>query len=593
MKKPLVYYTISLFIGCVSSLLLFKNVIIGAVIAASFFGILFFTIDKKFLYINICFFFIGIWSFMLYFNIKVPKNIDIRIVQKSGYYYLGNYKGRKLLVEGNINKLKEGENVSAYGEFQKDRDFEKGIIGVYKIKNYKCLKKDVICYLYDVKRNIYAQFKENIGEEKASIIMSLCYGDTQYLSKDDKNQFLKLGVFHAVSVSGFHMAIIYEVLEKIIGLRLSIIISFIYMMFTGMQSATVRAFIMILIFKLSKILFKNYDSISSLSLAALILLLIKPYYITDVGFMLSFLATLGMILYYKKMLKALYMLPQKLNESLGITLSSQIFSVPYMAFTIQNFSSGFIVGNLFLLPMYSVIVILGNLALLLCEFKALFKFMCNIINFIMIAINGADDLIIKVCPEVTKLTYLDGAILILIFLSCVFYSYGYKKYKYVPLFLLFFMAIQSYEFIPKIYYIDLGKSQAFIIKYKTESIMICNYEQNQAKSIINLKEEMKVNKVISNVDENYIIKLNDNFYIKIIPYYEYGKINICVYKGKYKFAFINNDFNTKEITAFNSYSKIKLLPKSKNDFNKNDYNYNYSENCTLYVIIFKKMYEVN
>jgi len=49
--------------------------------------------------------------------------------------------------------------------------------------------------------------------------MALCYGDTGYLSKSQKSEFQQLGVVHAVSVSGFHMAVIFKVLESLIGLK--------------------------------------------------------------------------------------------------------------------------------------------------------------------------------------------------------------------------------------------------------------------------------------------------------------------------------------------------------------------------------------
>jgi competence protein ComEC len=530
---------------------------------------------------------------MLYFYIEIPQSVNIRITEKKSYYYLANYKGRKLILKGNISKLQEGEKVRVHGKFEKEMDLERGIVGVYKVKNYKYLKKDVIFHLYQIKRNIYFQFKQSMGEERASVIMSLCYGDTQYLSKEDKNQFQKLGVLHAVSVSGFHMAIIYEVLEKFIGLRLAIVISFIYMVFTGLQSATIRAFIMILVFKMSKMLFRNYDSISSLSLAALILLILKPYYITDIGFMLSFLATLGILLYYKKISRILYKIPQKLNESLSITLSSQIFSVPYIAFTIQNFSSGFIIGNLFLLPMYSIIVILGNIALLLCGLKKAFQFTCNILSIIMTAIDGADHLILKICPPVTYLTYLDGIVLTLIFVSCLLYKHGYSKYKYIPFLMLIPMAFQNYDFIPKVYYISFENAQAMVIKYRRESTMICNYDQSSAKNIINLKEQMKVDKVINNTEGSHLIKLNNNLYIKTIPYYKNGSINLCISNGKYKFALLSDNLEKEDTTTFKSYNKIKILPSYLKKYSENYSDYRYMENCTLYAIIFNGIYKID
>lgn len=592
MKKPVIYYAISVFIGCLSASMLYQNVILGAVIAASFFTIFFFTIDRKFFIVNMIFFLMGIFSFITYFNLKVPNYIEIRVVDKKGYYYQGNYKGRKLILSGKIKGIKEGEKLEVHGKFQNDKDYPRGIIGKYNIEKYTVCRNDFIYYLYDVKRNIYLQFKEILGEEKSAMIMALCYGDTGYLSKSQKSEFQQLGVVHAVSVSGFHMAVIYKVLEGLMGLKISIIICFIYILFTGIQASTVRAFIMIFIFKCSKAVFKNYDSMSSLSFSALILLLIKPYYIMDIGFMLSFLATIGILLYYKKMLRFLYKLPEKLGESLSITLSSQIFSMPYVAFTIQNFSGGFILGNMLLLPMYSVIVILGNIALLCCSIKPLFELLNLGLSFILTAVEGANYLILKACPAVTLLGYLDGIALMMIYMSFVFYKHGYKKFKYMPAFILIMMLCSKYSFLPQIYYTKFLNGEAVIIKYKMDTTMICNYDHPSAKKVIAIKEEMNVNKIITNPQKSSMITLDSGLSLQIIPYYKSNSINIGLIEGNTKLMLINSDVKRYDISAFNADSIAKLPAVDMPDSSFKNTDYTTENKYSLYVIMFNRVFNL-
>ncbi|HCQ89304.1 MAG TPA: competence protein ComEC, partial [Clostridium sp.] len=79
---------------------------------------------------------------------------------------------------------------------------------------------------------------------------------------------------------------------------IALIITFIYVIITGMNASTVRAFIMISILVMSRIIKRNYDTLSRISFAAIILLLIKPYYILDMGFMLSFLSVIGITTTY-------------------------------------------------------------------------------------------------------------------------------------------------------------------------------------------------------------------------------------------------------------------------------------------------------
>lgn len=572
MKRPLVYYAMSVFAGCFSVLLLFEDVFLGAVVAASFFAILFFTVDKDFFIICNAFAVVGIFSFILYFNLKVPQNACLRVIDKKGYCYIVSYKGRKVNLSS-ISKLEIGEKIKAQGDFENVKNYTSGIIGTYKVKNYEVLSKDFIYYMYDLKRKIYDRLAKNIGQERSALVMSLCYGDTTYLSKTQKGQFQQLGVFHAISVSGFHMAIIYKLLESIAGLKLAVFFSALYVLFTGFQAATLRAFIMIFIFKLSKIVFKNYDSISSLSLSALIILVVKPYYVADIGFMLSVMATLGIILFYKSFLRLFIKLPQKLNESLSVTMSSQIFSVPYIAFTIKNFSSGFILGNIFLLPIYSLIVVLGNIAIFVYNTDILFKPLCVVINIVMTALDGANHILLEYCPNVSFLTYLDGVALSIMFVSYMLFKSGYKKCRYLPFFMIAAMLIQNYSFLPQIYSFKFKEGQSVVVKYKDKNIMLCSDSGENVKDFINLKDHIKVDKVITNIEAGNKIKVDDEFYLKILPH-SLNNIQFEIDKGNSRYYF--ND---------NKPGKIK---------NEDEYViYDYEEDYNLYVIIFGRIFAFN
>lgn len=592
MKRPLIYYFISVFIGCLSSLLLYENALIGAVVAASFFAIFFFTLNKNFFMINMIFFIVGMISFILYFNVKVCNPIELRIVQNKGYYCLGYYKGRKVALNGRIDKVKEGEILRVYGKFQNNKDYPRGIIGTYKIEKYETCNKDIIYYLYEIKRNMYSQFKEKLGEDKSALIMALCYGDASYLSKSQNNDFKKMGVFHAISVSGFHMAIIYKVLEFIVGLKFAILTSFGYLIFTGMQASTIRAFIMILVFKLSKTFFKNYDSLSSMGLAGLILIISKPYYIMDIGFMLSFLATLGILLYYKKLLRILYKLPKSLNESLSITLSSQIFSVPYTAFNIQSFSSGFILGNILLLPMYSVIVIMGNLALLICSVPIIFDILARILNFMLTAVEGANYIILKVCPPITCLTYSDGFALMGIYLSFLLYKHGHERFKYFPLFIFTLMLFQDYSFLPRIYYVNFYKGEGIIVEYKMSKVMVCNYDQSYAKEVIAIKEKMNIDKIITNPKQRFKTNVSGNLYLNVMPCDEETSLNIIISDADEKFAFISNNMKNSALSVFKPEDLTKFPKKSLENNSLRNKEHNIEEDLVMYVIIFKRIIRV-
>lgn len=588
MKRPLVFYSISLALGSLSALVFLDNIFVAAIIAASFFIIMFYTLKIKFCILNILFFIFGVLSFNVYFDVQLKNTVQVRVVEKKNYYFIGDYRGRKIILKNKLDKLKEGENIRVYGNFKRELNVQKGIIGTYYIKRYEIEKKDFIYCIYEFKRNIYEQFKKVLGEERSALVMALCYGETSYISQDEMQKFQKLGVIHAVSVSGFHMAIIYQVLEGILGLKIAVIVSALYVFFTGMAAATMRSFIMILLFKLSKVFFKEYDSMSSLSFSALILMSIKPYYIVDLGFNLSFLATLGIILYNRKIYRKLFMFPQKVASSMSLTFSSQIFTLPYIAFTIQNFSWGFMLGNFFLLPLFSIIVVLGNAALCICFIDPLFKLLCRVMKFIFTAIDGANFIILKLCPEIVYLKYIDGLVFIAVFVSFLMYKKGYKKLKYVPIICFILIFLGAYTPFTDITFINNDSGKAAIIRQGMDKVMICNYDDFHSRWITNVKEQQYIGKVITNPIKNFTYRINNNSYMKIN-----NDMNSKLHVRNKEFQILFGSGDKSDTQVFNSNNCI-FIPKVK--FKNQSLTKSYEnplEGSISYVIIFNMLFKIS
>lgn len=113
------------------------------------------------------------------------------------------------------------------------------------------------------------------------------------------------GAAHVVAVSGMHVAFLVSLLRIFFGRRrlgniVCIPIILFFMAMTGFAASVVRAGIMQIVMLLGALLRRDYDDISSLSLALLILLVLNPVSIKNGGLQLSFAATLGIILFGNK-----------------------------------------------------------------------------------------------------------------------------------------------------------------------------------------------------------------------------------------------------------------------------------------------------
>lgn len=549
MERPLVFYSISLFLGCFFSIIFNENIYITVIIMLVIHIIIYLTLKEiKFTIIMFLFSILGVISFNLYFSFQPKTGALIRINNKYDYKVEGTIKGRKLILKNNIKKLEEGQLIKVEsGDFKRNVVYEKGIIGEYNIQHYVLQNRDFRSKIYNLKRNINNKFINSLGKKRGSIVVSLCFGDSSYLEKEDKDNIKKLGVIHALSVSGFHLALVYKIFEIIFTMKFAIIASYLYLAFTGFKYSTIRAFIMILVLKLSDKFYGEYDSLSSISLAFLIILFLKPYAFMEIGFMLSFLSTLGILMFNKKISKYIYFLPSKLNSAISLSLSSQIFLIPYSSFTLKELSIGFLLGNIFLMPIFSMIIIIGVIGAILCPFKYIFNVVVLVLKNLCIILEGSTYILIKVCPDLIYIEEIFGIFIISIYICFMMYKAGKVKYKYLPLFLLVAVFFNAYTVFPKVYILKNEKVKATIIKYKDESIMYCDYDLEEGKYIIELKDNFNIDKVITNAKGYLPIHIKENKLKAINFYKEYFHKNIDNYEGYDIICMKSNDYKEYKI----------------------------------------------
>ncbi|BDR65018.1 ComEC/Rec2 family competence protein [Clostridium tetani] len=549
MERPLVFYSISLFLGCFFSIIFNESTYITLIIMLVIHIVIYLTLREiNFTIIMFLFSILGIISFNLYFSFQPKTGAMIRINNKYDYRVEGTTKGRKLILKGNIKKLEEGQLIKVEsGDFKRNVVYEKGIIGEYNIQHYVLQNRDFRSKIYNLKRNINNKFINSLGKKRGSIVVSLCFGDSSYLEKEDKDNIKKLGVIHALSVSGFHLALVYKIFEIIFTMKFAIIASYLYLAFTGFKYSTIRAFIMILVLKLSDKFYGEYDSLSSISLAFLIILFLKPYAFMEIGFMLSFLSTLGILMFNKKISKYIYFLPSKLNSAISLSLSSQIFLIPYSSFTLKELSIGFLLGNIFLMPIFSMIIIIGVIGAILCPFKYIFNVVVLVLKNLCIILEGATYILIKVCPDLIYIEEIFGIFIISIYICFMMYKAGKVKYKYLPLFLLVAVFFNAYTVFPKVYILKNEKVKATIIKYKDESIMYCDYDLEEGKYIIELKDNFNIDKVITNAKGYLPIHIKENKLKAINFYKEYFQKNIDNYEGYDIICMKSNDYKEYKI----------------------------------------------
>ncbi|MBN1070320.1 ComEC/Rec2 family competence protein [Clostridium botulinum] len=554
--NPMVYIFITLILSSITFGLFSDFKKLAIFIVSFFFICVFYYCGISFTFVISLIFVMGLFMNFSYYNVNFNADAQVRILKNNSYETIGYYNGKKIIIENFKDKLTQGDKFNVKGIFKNNAIKEKGIVGSLFINNIKKSDDDFISNLYHIKNKVYKMLEENLGKRKAGLISSIAFGYSECLDDEDKDYMKSFGIIHAISVSGLHVAIVYSVLRRFLGVKIGLIATIIYVLFTGSNYSSIRAFLMLSTLELSYLLKRNNNSISALSMSGIILLLMRPYAVFEVSFHLSYLATLGIILCNKKLNYKFYKLPKILRNTLSISLSAQIFTFPYLILVFKDFSINFILGNLFLMPFINLIVICGNILPITYVIPSLFDF-CSYINLIILKWFDwtLDKLDYYSLPIISGNEYI-AVFYMSILISLYFIKNNQYKFIYLPFLFIVVITIEMYSPLPKIQYYNEG---AFLLTYKGDRLLITNknnidikklkditfskkiYREN---SIINIDNKAKIkqykNNCILKVDEkNYILKTNNKKVnskdCDIINFSDNNINKIILFKGKVLF----------------------------------------------------------
>jgi len=179
-------------------------------------------------------------------------------------------------------------------------------------KQYAVIGHDVdnpiIAYSLKLRQQLVQKFKKNMHDTSAIAVAStLILGYKADMSSDVLQAYSKTGTMYVLSVSGAQVAVIYLMLTLTLSflntykygrlLRAIIIISVIwyYALLTGFSPAVCRAVVMVSMIVIGKTYNRYINSLNILAVSAFLLLLYDPYFITEVGFQLAYIAVAGLI----------------------------------------------------------------------------------------------------------------------------------------------------------------------------------------------------------------------------------------------------------------------------------------------------------
>jgi competence protein ComEC len=316
-----------------------------------------------------------------------------------------------------------------------------------------------------------------IDSEGGSFISGLVTGDTKELSQDTITNFQNLGLSHILAVSGFNVGIIFYfmlIITKKLNAKarylLTLLICFIYTAIGGFSPSIFRAFIMISIVISAKFINRFYDITSGITLTALIMLLLNSFYIYNIGFLLSFIATYGIILLNKEIEDKV---PKKLNKfkaEIAVSVAAFLATIPIMLWFKGSFSIISILINILISPIVGFATILSFLS-------ALFYFIINL-KIILYPSVFLGVLFIKIINSVSKFNIMaypgsPSELFIILYYLLLSIYFGYiriplsklkKRYLCIFLSLMLIILISHHNSSLKVHFINVGQGESIFIE---------------------------------------------------------------------------------------------------------------------------------
>jgi competence protein ComEC len=274
------------------------------------------------------------------------------------------YPGQEITIKGLLYRPRRANNPSAFdfANYLARQGAFAGLKGEIIID-----KKSPTWGIWQIRQRIVEAQIQGIGQEKGTLLSSITLGrQAVNLPAKITDLFIKTGLAHILAASGFHVAILLGFVLTITRnlspkqqFIIAITILIIYGTLTGLQPSVLRAILMGIGALIGLLYNRQVNSLGSLLLAATILLLWQPLWIWDLGFQLSFLATLGLIITVPLLKNKIDYFPNLIAEPIAISLAATLWTMPLLMFTFNSIALYSIPINIITTPLVTLISLGG------------------------------------------------------------------------------------------------------------------------------------------------------------------------------------------------------------------------------------------
>lgn len=273
---------------------------------------------------------------------KIPDGTHVRLTQRVSSEPI-RYDDAQYLKLHNLKiylplypEVNYGDSLVVEGVVIGDKLTQPKLIKVYESTNK----------LISLRKKLITFYRNNLSEPHASLIAGITIGSKSQIPKNFWEKLKQTGTAHVVVASGMNVSLVASFIVSVLilftsrtkAVYIATIFIWIYTFISGFDAPLVRAAVMASIAYLGVAWGRVIFAQRTLIATAYIMLLYNPGWLIDLGFILSFVATLCLLLFSKRVDRALHFLPTIFREGVATSLAAQIGVAPILFVTFGQFN---------------------------------------------------------------------------------------------------------------------------------------------------------------------------------------------------------------------------------------------------------------
>ena len=236
--------------------------------------------------------------------------------------------------------------------------------------------------------------REGLEGDAYAVVAAMALGDKSALT----NVYSLTGASHVLALSGLHLGIIYTLISfLIVGRRWQMVSQLIcilsiwtFVFLVGMSVSVVRSAIMLTIYALLSLGHRDKMSVNTLAFAALVMLVVSPRSLFDIGFQMSFMAVLSILLWmpvFMGVFSERFLMEHRWVKwgwgMMAVSVAAQTGVAPLIAYYFGRFSSYFLLTNFIVIPAATLILYLSLAVLLIPSLAYLLIYIVTKLNAVL------------------------------------------------------------------------------------------------------------------------------------------------------------------------------------------------------------------